>query len=185
MKTILTTILLGSILIGFVSCRGIDLKETCQGEWSYIVGDTAYCEILITESAVFPYHFRHNNSYSCHYLIQNDTFFLYGNEGVIVESSPINYIDKNTFEILGITNSPLKRVVHKDEESTTLADYNYKISRLLANKHIVDVLETDAYPKMELIKSAYEEKFHQRRDFALYKHQQALNQSPSSEKATD
>jgi len=181
MRTIVTTIILGSILSSFMSCKGVDLKESCKGEWSYIVGDTAYCEIAIADSTVFPYHYYHNNSYSCRYLIKNDTFFLYGNGGVTIESSPINYIDKNTFEILGITPSPLKRITDQDKTSTTLSQYQYKLGRLVANRHIVDILQEDAYPKMDAIKASYEAGFTQRRDFALYKHKSELSKKSSSE----
>lgn len=161
----------------WVACTKIDIKEVCKGEWSYIVGDTAYCELLIEGGQVFPYHHNELNSYSYPYKIQKDTFYIYGNEGLIVEKSPIKYIDQNTFQILGITPSYLKRISYPKAAFNSLSKYRYKVYKLMLNRNIVELYEQNIFEEIEAVRSDFEPAFQERRSIALYK----LNKEQSSQ----
>lgn len=160
-------ILFGSLILVFAQCNSVDLKQSCQGEWSYIVGDTAYCELLINDSIVYTHHYGHLNGQAHPYSISNDTFFLYGNNHT--ESSPIHYLGTDSFKILGITPSTLKRVKHKNPHNHSLARYYYKLIKFTRNKDIHQLFESNAFPKMLEAKKMFEPNFQQRRSFALYK----------------
>lgn len=153
----------------FMACAEVDTKEACKGEWSYIVGDTAYCELLIEGGRVFPYHHDELNSYSYPYKIQTDTFYLYGNEGAIVEQSPIKYIDENTFQILGITPSLLQRISYPEAAFNSLSKYRYTAYKATLGKSVVEMYEQDAFEAIEEAKKKFEPTFQERRSIALYK----------------
>lgn len=153
----------------WVSCTKVDLKEVCRGEWSYIVGDTAYCELLIEGGKVYPYHHNQLNSYAYPYKIEKDTFYIYGNEGTIIEQSPIKYIDPNTFQILGITSSVLQRISYPEAASNSLSKYRYRVFKLTLDKGIVDIYEQDIFEKMEEARKLFDPSFQERRSIALYK----------------
>lgn len=167
-----------SISTLWMACAKIDTKEFCKGEWSYIVGDTAYCELLIEGDRVFPYHHKELNSYSYPYKIQKDTFYIYGNEGTIVEKSPIEYIDPNTFSILGITPSLLQRISYPKVVFNSLSKYRYKIFKLSLNKSIVELYEQNIFEEIEAVKDNFESTFQERRSIALYKlNKEKINQN--------
>ncbi|CAA6814308.1 MAG: Unknown protein [uncultured Aureispira sp.] len=153
----------------WMACAKIDTQKTCQGEWSYIVGDTAYCELLIEGGRVFPYHNDELNSYSYPYKIQMDTFYIYGNEGTIVEQSPIKYIDANTFQILGITPSKLRRISYPEAAFNSLSKYKYRAYKLSLGKSMVELYEENVFEEIEEAKRNFESTFQERRSIALYK----------------
>ncbi|BDS10336.1 hypothetical protein [Aureispira anguillae] len=161
------------VLSGLGSCQTIDLKETCRGEWGYMVGDTAYCELLIDEAKVYSYHYQAPNSYSYSYEIKNDTFYLYGNQTSKVESSPIQYLGKDAFQIMGITPSTLHRISYEEASPYSLANYHQHIKKLIENKTITQIYEQRIFTEMEEAKKRFETKFEQRRNIALYKLKQA------------
>jgi hypothetical protein len=158
-----------SISTLWMACAKIDTKEVCKGEWSYIVGDTAYCELLIERGHVFPYHNNELNSYSYPYKIQNDTFYLYGNEGTIVEKSPIKYLDPNTFQILAITPSPLQRISYTEAAFNSLSKYQYRVQKLTLSKSVVELYDQKIFEKIDDARSKFEPNFQERRSIALYK----------------
>jgi len=157
------------VSIFWMACAKIDTKETCQGEWSYIVGDTAYCELLIEGGRVFPYHNDELNSYSYAYKIQMDTFYIYGNEGRLVERSPIKYIDENTFQILGITPSKLRRIYYPEAAFNSLSKYKYNAYKLALGKSMIELYEGKVFEEIEEAKRKFETTFQERRSIALYK----------------
>lgn len=158
-----------SISTLWMACTKIDTRKTCKGEWSYIVGDTAYCELLIEGGRIFPYHHDELNSYSYPYKIEMDTFYIYGNEGTIVEQSPIKYIDPNSFQILGITPSTLQRISYPEAAFNSLSKYKYTIYKATLGKSVVEMYEQNAFEKMEEARSKFEPDFQERRSIALYK----------------
>lgn len=158
-----------SISTLWMACSKIDTNEVCKGEWSYIVGDTAYCELLIEGGRVFPYHNKELNSYSYPYKIKNDTFYIYGNEGAIVEESPIKYIDENTIQILGITPARLQRISYPESAFNSLSKYRYKVYKLTLGKTMVELYEQGVFEEMEDAKNNFEPTFQERRSIALYK----------------
>lgn len=158
-----------SISTMWMSCTKVDIKEFCQGEWSYTIGDTAYSELLIEGAKVFPYHYNALNSTAYSYKIQNDTFYIYGNEGDLVERSPIKYIDPNTFQILGITPSKLRRISYPEAASNSLSKYRQNIYRLSLDKTIVEIYEQNIFEEMEDARMIFEADFEERRSIALYK----------------
>lgn len=153
----------------FMACAEVDTKEACKGEWSYIVGDTAYCELLIEGGRVFPYHNDELNSYSYPYKIQMDTFYIYGNKGAVIEQSPIKYIDENTFQILGITPSVLQRISYTEAAFNSLSKYHYTAYKATLGKTVVEMYEQNAFEEMEDAKGKFEPDFQERRSIALYK----------------
>lgn len=153
----------------WMACAKIDTKEICKGEWSYIVGDTAYCELLIEKGHVFPYHNNELNSYSYPYEIKNDTFYLYGNEGTIVEKSPIQYLNSDAFQILAITPSPLQRISYPEAAFNSLSKYQYKVQKLTMNKSVVELYDQDIFEKIDNARNRFEPTFQERRSIALYK----------------
>lgn len=158
-----------SISTLWMSCTKIDTREICKGEWSYIVGDTAYCELLIEGGRIFPYHHDELNSYSYPYKIQGDTFYIYGNEGAMVEKSPIKYIDDNSFQILGITPSVLQRISYPEAAFNSLSKYRYTTYKATLGKNIVEMYEQNTFEEMEEAKKKFEPTFQERRSIALYK----------------
>jgi hypothetical protein len=158
-----------SISTLWMACAKIDTNEVCKGEWSYIVNDTSYCELLIEDGYVFPYHHNELNSYTYPYKIQQDTFYIYGNEGAIVEKSPIKYIDPNTIQILGITPSRLERISYPEAAFNSLSKYRYKVYKSTLGKSIVEMYDQNVFEELEDAKSNFEPTFQERRSIALYK----------------
>jgi hypothetical protein len=167
-----------SISTLWMACTKIDTRETCKGEWSYIVGDTAYCELLIEGGRIFPYHHDELNSYSYPYKIKNDTFYVYGNEGTIVEESPIKYINPNSFQILGITPSPLQRISYTEAAFNSLSKYRYTTYKATLGKNVLQMYEQNAFEEMEDARKKFEPDFQERRSIALYKlNKEKVNQN--------
>jgi len=158
-------VILGLTAIVFVGCNSVNLQEACKGEWSYFVNDSSYCELLIGEGIVFPYHYNELNSYSYKYKIENDTFYIYGNKEGVVESSPINYLGKDSFQILAITPSTLKRI---NKSTNSLATYHYKRENLLKNKNINRLIAERTFVEMHELKKVFEEEYQERRRTAIY-----------------
>ena len=162
-------IIIGLIAITFVQCNSVELQESCKGEWSYFVGDTAYCELLISDAIVFPYHYKQLNGYSYNYKIENDTFYIYGNREETVEMSPINYLGPDSFQILGITPATLTRIKHEEGSPYSLSTYNYKMSKILKKKDINQLLAERAFSKMNGLVRVFEEEYLERRNRAIYR----------------
>jgi hypothetical protein len=152
----------------FMGCNPANLQETYIGEWAYFVSDTSYCELLIGEQMVFPYHNNELNSYSYKYKIANDTFYIYGNIEGVVESSPINHLGKDSFQILGITPSTLTRLKHNHKSSSSLATYHYKRENLLKNKDINALIAERTFVEMDELKKDFEKNYQERRRMAIY-----------------
>ena len=75
----------------------------CGGRIKISLWLKCYCELLINDTIVLPYHYGKPNGRAYRYKIQNDTFYLYANANGTVEASPIKYFDQDSFQILGIT----------------------------------------------------------------------------------
>lgn len=156
-------VVLGLLLL--VGCNTIDLKKSCQGEWGYMVGDTAYCELLIDAHNVYPYHYKALNSYAYSYEIKEDTFYLYGHQEGYIECSPIKYLGKNSFQIMGITPAVLHRL---PASKYSLATYYTSLQKLYQDKSMVELYEQGAFSEAEELKQAFERDFKKRRSSALF-----------------
>jgi hypothetical protein len=156
------------IITLFVQCRSKDFPENCNGEWSYWSSDKNYCEVLITDDFVLPYHIGAPDFNVYKYEIRNDTFYIFGNDSNISEMSPIHFLGKDSFQILGITPSVLKRVKHDKVNSNSILKYHNKINNLLKNRNIVDIIDDNIFVEMDEAKKRFETGFKQRRLDILY-----------------
>lgn len=157
-------------IVSLCACSEPDVQQTCKGEWQYILNDSTYCELLINDSIVFPYHDNVISQFSYRYKIQNDSFFIYGNAGNdYLESSPIEYLGTDSFRILGITPATIKRLPQQAAGTYNLARYHYQLYQLLRPKDPATLYEMDAFAYMSEARARFEALFRARRDLALYK----------------
>lgn len=152
----------------FYQCKSKDFPENCNGEWSYWSSNNNYCEVLITDDFVLPYHFGEPDLIVYKYEIKNDTFYIYGNESNILEMSPIHFLDKDSFQIQGITPSVLKRIKHDKTNPNSILKYHKKINNLLKNRNIVDIIDDNIFVEINDAKIQFEKDFKQRRLNVLY-----------------
>ncbi|MDC0230891.1 hypothetical protein OAK19_02910 [Aureispira] len=157
------------IITQFYHCKSKISPKNCIGEWSYCSAGNNYCEILITDDFVLPYHAGAPNFLAYKYQIRNDTFYIYGNDSIVSEMSPIHFLSKDSFQIKGITPSVLKRIEHDKSNVNTLLKYHNKINHLLKNRDIVDIVDDNVLVEINEAKNHFEKDFKQRRINFMYR----------------
>ncbi|MCH2023153.1 MAG: hypothetical protein MK207_11810 [Saprospiraceae bacterium] len=153
----------------FSHCESKNFPQNCTGEWFYWSAQNTYCEILITEEFVLPYHKDAQNLITYKYHIRNDSFYLIGNDPNILETSPIYFLGEDSFQIKGITPSILKRIQHSKTNPVSLLNYHNKINKLISNRNIVEIVDDNILIEINNVKKQFDEAFTQRRIHALSK----------------
>ena len=136
-----------------------------------MLDDTTYCEILITDDVLFPYHNNNLNGFEYKYEINNDTFIIFGKNNDIVESSTIYSLGQDSFRIPGITTAVLKRVNRDFDHPHKLATYHYKRNKIFADhdSSIVKIIDNNVFFDMNDLKKVFDKNYQERRVNAIYK----------------